>query len=61
MIDTSTFTGLHGEMAEQVMGCSKGFAEYQAGYEAAEDKSAYNAELLSKFWGRDEKKDAQPR
>lgn len=43
MIDTSTFIGLYGETVEQHMGSTDGYAEYLAGYEAATDKLAYNA------------------
>lgn len=54
MNDTSTFTGLHGEIADQVMGCSDGYAEYLAAYEAATDKAKFNAEFVFKGVKQDE-------
>lgn len=50
MTDTSTFTGLHGEMVDQVMGSSEGYDEYLAGYELATNKAAYKAQLLERLW-----------
>jgi hypothetical protein len=50
MIDTSTFVGLHGEIVEQHMGSSSGYAEYLAAFEAAEDKAEFNSRWF--FGGR---------
>lgn len=50
MIDTSTFAGLNGEIVDQHMGSTAGYAEYLAAYEAAEDKAAFNAQYFC--WGK---------
>lgn len=42
----------------QVMGSTRGYAEYLAGYELAEDKAEYNASFWFRFFSGASQKEA---